>query len=159
MTGRPYNPSRVPIEQYEKLQADYATLQKSLHKNRAGFGLGGAAVGALVTFLLMHDCHGKKNITATPANTTITNNFYGCDNDKGCNNEPNSGKKQTPSYDNKSCPEGQSCFDNGLEQKLNNCLDENEELRKRPKHCPKYTPNVCPPAPKCPEMPYLRKGE
>ncbi len=166
-------PSRVPIAQYEELQTNYNQLEKSTKKtinnNRAGSGIIGGGVGALLTYLLMHSCNG--NYTTTKQNVSdcdkqvnpVQFQFQICDGTKtDSGNSHNSGKNK-PTYDSKQCPEGKTCLDSGLEHKLKVCLDENEKLRKRPEHCPKpkYTPNQkeCPPAPKCESSPYFRQGE
>ena len=149
-------PSRIPIAQYQELETKYHKLERSIWKNRVGSGTIGAGVGAVITYLLMHSCNGKPQYTTNPTTPTNIYTFVTpcCD--------QNSANKSKPTYDNKQCSEGKICLDSDLENKLKKCLDENAELKKRPKHCPKYTPttpNQCPPAPKCTPAPYIRQGE
>lgn len=161
-------PSRVPIVQYEELQTKYNNLdqsvRKTVNKNRAGSGIIGAGVGALVTYLLMHSCNGnyaKQTVPDCKSLNPVNFQFNFGGNDKNNGNGYDSGKNKS-TYDTKQCPEGKTCLDSGLENKLKVCLDENEKLRKRPKHCPKYTPTTpkqSPPAPKCTPTPYFRQGE
>ncbi len=159
--------SRISIVKYDELQSDYNTLKKSIPANRAGFFTLGSSAGAIITALLMHSCYGTKT-TTTQTTQNIPNckpeasviNVYcekSCKSDSG--NDYDSGKKQTPNYDNKQCPKGKTCLDSDLENRLEVCLEENENLQKRPKHCPAYTPKECPPVKKCPEIPYRRKGD
>ena len=148
-------------------RAENTSLKNSTRKKVGAGFLGGGVTGAIITALLMQSCYGTKTITPTTQNIpdcksaapVIVNNYCG---NSGSGNPHDWNKNQTPGYDNKTCPEGQSCYENGLAKKLAKCLDENEELRKRPKHCPKYTPTtpqVCPQVKKCPELPYIRRGE
>ncbi|MEK6939345.1 MAG: hypothetical protein AABX31_01325 [Nanoarchaeota archaeon] len=130
----------------------------------AGFGVGGI-VGAGITALLMHSCYGTKTVqqnTSDCKSTTPVINVYCDKSDKPDSRNGYDGNKNGPMYGGKTCLEGQSCFDSDLEKKLKACLDENAELRKRSKHCSKYTPTTpkeCPPAPRCAPTPYFRRGE
>ncbi|MDP3699035.1 MAG: hypothetical protein Q8R47_05605 [Nanoarchaeota archaeon] len=156
-------PSRIPIAQYQELEAKHKKLESSIWKNRVGSGTIGAGVGAVITYLLMHSCNGNYNSKQNlpDCKSPVNFQFQICGNDKKTDAGAggyDSGKKNS-TYDNQRCSEGKTCLDSDLERKLNKCLDENAELRKRPKHCPAYTPNQCAPVKKCPEIPYIRRGD
>jgi len=80
------------------------------------------------------------------------------------------------------CPAGESCYSQdlicddkagndcynttdvtGLETRLEKCGEDlkacKDELKKRPKNCPTYTPRACTPVKECQEIPYLRRGK
>jgi len=157
---------------FKDLSLKYHNLENSTRKKVGAGFLGGGGIGALITALLMHSCYGTKTVQPNapdckPVSPVI--NVYCEKSRKSDNDSSHPGKKNTSDYETKTCPDGQSCYDNDLDKKLKKCLDENEELQKRPEHCPKqkYTPNqkVCPPVKECPPVkkceptPYLRKGE
>lgn len=162
------DPYIVPIEQFNRLQAERNLLKRSKQRD---FGFGVLTGGTVVTVIALlysscKGCQGDLDKNDTDAADVSYNNSDSGNTDAY---NPKYLDAQVVSPEQKACKKGQSCYNvkyvDDLERKLQACLGEKEKLPKQPESCPTYTPNACPPvkecpkAEECPQTPYIRKGD
>jgi len=145
--------------------------KRTRRKIRRAYVIGGV-VGGLAVALLHSNCVGNYLTTPVPPpyDADAGVDYDASSNDGGiiddasvdaCPTTPVCPNGESCYSSDKVCKSGQKCYDSGLEIKLQECEAERD---KRPKSCPTYVPQKCPPVNECPPMnqctePYLRRGK
>lgn len=160
-------PEKEKREETEDYQYSHTAKEVSLKTNerKKGYVIGGLAGVALTAgFLLLKecdDCNGDYNpVSQTGAGGATYVGDAGAPKDKDpCYNEHLNSLQNKLDLCNRDKGRNEGLLEACLEEK-NQCIAERDELRKRPKSCPTYTPRACPPVKECPKSTsdYFRQG-
>ena len=139
--------------------------EEEKNERRKGYFIGGLAGVALTAGLLLlkecDDCNGAYNpVSQTGAGGATYAGDAGAPKDKSkAVDDPCESlqAKLNKCYEDLGKQKGllEAC-----NKDLATCVEERDELRKRPEHCPTYTPRACPPVKECQKSTsdYFRQG-